>query len=550
MALFEIRDLSFSYPNEERKVLDSVSFRAEKGEFILLFGESGSGKTTLLRHLKTVLAPHGIRSGEILLDGKPLDEVSLAEQARRVGFVTQDPDQQIVTDKVWHELAFGLENLGCDPVTMRLRVAEMASYFGIQGWFERDTSELSGGQKQLLNLAGVMAMQPEALILDEPTSQLDPIAASDFLNTLRKLNRDLGTTVIITEHRIEELFQFADRVVMLEDGKVSADGTPREACADMYEKKSPLCGALPAPIRVHYESGAKGECPLTVREGRKALSERIADPKTRELPPRPRPDMTERAVRLKEVWFRYERDGADVLKGLTADIPRGCLYAVAGGNGAGKSTMLRALSGICKPYRGSIELLGRPIKSYRRGELFRNGVTMLPQDPHCLFVKRTVGEDLLEMTDDRGAIARVAELCEVGKLLSRHPRDLSGGEIQRAALAKVLLTKPRLLMADEPTKGMDSGFKRRFAELMRELTAQGVTVLMVSHDTEFCAEYADMTAMFFDGQIITADTPERFFGANSFYTTAASRMSRHLFTNAVTAREVAELIQRNEGGEA
>ena len=191
MAHIEIENLTFSYPSAGRPSLSDVSLTIRRGEYVVLCGKSGSGKTTLLRHLKTVLAPHGKRSGDIRINGVSLKDMSQRDQAAKVGFVMQNPDDQIVTDKVWHELAFGLESLGCDQKTMRARVAEMACYFGIQDWFHRDVANLSGGQKQLLNLASIMAMQPEILILDEPTSQLDPIAASDFLNTLRKINAEL-----------------------------------------------------------------------------------------------------------------------------------------------------------------------------------------------------------------------------------------------------------------------------------------------------------------------------------------------------------------------
>ena len=236
MAHFEIRDLNFSYPTAgEKQTLAGVNLSIEKGEYIVLCGKSGSGKTTLLRHLKTVLAPHGKRSGEILFNGTPLANISQRDQSAKIGYVMQNPEDQIVTDKVWHELAFGLESLGCDQTTMRSRVAEMACYFGIADWFHKDVATLSGGQKQLLNLASIMAMQPEVLILDEPTSQLDPIAASDFLNTVRKINIELGTTVIITEHRLEDIFPYADRAIVMDAGRVIADDTPRNIGKLLWE---------------------------------------------------------------------------------------------------------------------------------------------------------------------------------------------------------------------------------------------------------------------------------------------------------------------------
>ena len=552
MAHFEIQNLTFTYPTAGgRPSLTDVSLTVEPGEYVVLCGRSGSGKTTLLRHLKSVLTPHGKRSGRILFCGTPLEEVPQEEQAARIGYVMQNPDEQIVTDKVWHELAFGLESLGCDQKTMRARVAEMACYFGIQDWFHRDVDSLSGGQKQLLNLASVMAMQPEVLILDEPTSQLDPIAASDFLNTARKINLELGTTVLITEHRLEDILPAADRAVVMEGGRILVADVPRRTAGFLWAEHHPMFSAMPAPTRVFYGAQGKGVCPLTVREGRNWLLGAFqTPPEVKALPEAPvaweeRPS----ALVLKEVWFRYEKNSPDVLRGVSAVVPEGSLFAIVGGNGAGKSTMLKAVCGICKPYRGKIRVFGKKVEAYGGTELFQNCLAMLPQDPKSLFVKKTVREDLEEMCRDREKLEAVARTCEVEALLDSHPYDLSGGEQQRAALAKVLLTEPRLLLLDEPTKGMDGFFKEKLARILEKLKAQGMTVVMVSHDVEFCAQYGDLISMFFDGQILTTAPPRRFFGQNSFYTTAANRMSRCMFQNAVTAEHVVALYRANGGGD-
>ena len=550
MAHFEIRDLTFSYPAGSRPSLQHVDLTVEKGEYIALCGRSGSGKTTLLRHLKSVLTPYGQCSGQVCFHGIPLAQVSQAEQAGKIGFVMQNPEDQIVTDKVWHELAFGLESLGTDQKTMRLRVAEMACYFGIQDWFHKDVATLSGGQKQLLNLASIMAMQPEVLILDEPTSQLDPIAASDFLNTVRKINLELGTTIIITEHRLEDIYHAADRVVVMEEGRIVACDTPRAVGAQLYSSGSPMFAALPTPVRVFYQVEGSDACPLTVREGRSWLTKTFADRPVTFTEPEYAPTENPRsapALQVKEAWFRYERTSPDILQGMSLSVPSGSLYAIVGGNGAGKSTALKVISGICKPYRGSVEILGKNIRKYKAGELFQDGIAMLPQDPKSLFVKKTVREELEEMTKNTEAMDQTAKLCQISHLMDCHPCDLSGGEQQRTALAKVLLTNPQILLLDEPTKGLDNFFKVQFADMLCKLKEQGITILMVSHDVEFCAEYADQVSMFFDGQILTTDTPHRFFGQNSFYTTAANRMSRCVFQNAVTAWDVAALYRKNMG---
>ena len=475
----------------------------------------------------------------------------------------QNPDNQIVTDKVWHELAFGLESLGEDQKTIRLRVAEMASYFGIQGWFHKNVTELSGGQKQLLNLASIMAMQPTVLILDEPTSQLDPIAAADFLNTVRKINLELGTTVIITEHRLEDIFHASDRVAVMENGSLLTVDTPRRAGEFLRRENNPMFAAMPSPVQIYYGversdafyGGAAEEdsaCPLTVREGRGWLSsffedrqisaDAVSEPEEREE------ETGVPAITLREVWFRYEKNAPDVLKGVSLNVPEGKIFAIVGGNGTGKSTTLKAICNICRPYRGQVLIKGKRVEKYRSDELFKGNLAMLPQDPQSLFVKKTVREDLEEMLvsrDDAGDVERVAGICDITHLLDSHPYDLSGGEQQRAALAKVLLTRPKILLLDEPTKGIDNFFKLQLADILKKLREDGVTILMVSHDVEFCAKYADLAGMFFDGGVITVNTPRKFFSQNSFYTTAANRMSRHVFKNAITNEDVIELCQKN-----
>ena len=528
MELFTIRDLTFSYPEQTQPALRSLSLTVERGEFLVLCGPSGCGKSTLLRQLKTVLAPHGRRTGELLLEGRPLDSLSQREQAERIGFVQQSPENQLVTDKVWHELAFGLESLGYDTPTIRRRVAEMASFFGIQTWFHKSVAELSGGQKQLLNLAAVMALQPSVLILDEPTSQLDPIAASDFLATLSRINRELGTTVILTEHRLEEAFGFASRVAVLEKGALLCTGTPAEVGAALKSAGSAMFLAMPAAMRIWSAVDSGAPCPVSVRDGRRWLLDYAAAHPLKALPEEGTPPETEALISARELWFKYDQDRPDVVKGLSLEVRRGQLLALLGGNGTGKTTSLKLLAGLKKPWRGELEIRGT--------------VGMLPPDPQTLFVRPTVREDLLEVLPRAerkdAALERVVSLCRLTELLDRHPYDLSGGEQQRAALAKLLLRDPDILLLDEPTKGLDAEFKQSFGQILQTLQRSGVAILMVSHDIEFCAKYADRCALFFDGNIVTEGPPRAFFSGNSFYTTAANRMARELLPRAVTTEDV------------
>ncbi len=537
----EIEHFSFYYPEQAEKTLDDLTLTVEQGEFLVLCGPSGCGKSTLLRQLKTVLAPHGRRLGSIRFEGCPLEELDQREQSAGIGFVQQDPENQIVTDKVWHELAFGLESLGYDTPTIRRRVAEMASFFGIQTWFYKNVTELSGGQKQLLNLASIMAMQPSVLILDEPTSQLDPIAAADFLATLGKINRELGTTVVLTEHRLEDAFPLASRVAVMDRGRLLCTGSPAEVGAILRGAGHSMFLAMPTPMRIWASApDAGGHCPVTVREGRDWLTKFADGHPLMELPSEPRRTYpNEPAITAEGLWFKYEKELPDVVKGLSLTVRRGEFLALLGGNGTGKTTSLKLLSGLQKPYRGEVRLAG--------------SVGVLPQNPQALFVKKTVREDIFEILKGRNfsgkaqeeRVAWAVRLCRLEGLLDRHPYDLSGGEQQRAALAKVLLLGPEILLMDEPTKGLDAEFKQVFAEILQSLLRQGVTLLMVSHDIEFCARYAHRCALFFDGSIVTEAPPRAFFSGNSFYTTSANRMARGLLPEAVTAEDVIQACGGN-----
>ena len=548
MESFAIKNLTFFYPNREKPALDGLTLSVKQGEFLILCGPSGSGKTTLLRQLKPALAPHGRKSGEILWKGTLLERLDHRTQSAKIGFVLQSPEDQIVTDKVWHELAFGLESLGYKTSSIRLRVAEMASFFGIQDWFYRNVSELSGGQKQLLNLASVMVMQPDVLILDEPTSQLDPIAAEDFLSTIGRINRELGVTVIMTEHRLEEVLPVCDRVVVMDGGRIICDGNPKEVGRQLKVMGHRMFLAMPVPMRIW--AGVENElpCPVTEREGRLWLDAFVKKQGLGEIPEEKTFPVNRNApcLTLQEVWFRYEREGPDVIKGLSLQIYPGELYAVLGGNGTGKTTTLSILSGINRPYRGTVQIEGRPVSDFCEEALYHGVLGVLPQDPRTLFICSTVESDLRDVLRDEkiskdekdSRVRKMSQLCRLEGFLSMHPYDLSGGEQQRAAMAKVLLLNPKILLLDEPTKGMDIEFKQVFAGILYRLMEQGVAVVMASHDLEFCARYATRCALFFDGSIVSADIPRKFFSGNSFYTTAANRMARHYLPDAVTAEDV------------
>lgn len=604
METIRFSNISFRYPLAENDALKNINLSVKESEFMVLCGKSGCGKTTLLRHMKKNMMPYGNLSGDILYRGCDLAELGDRESTSEIGYVQQNPDNQLVTDKVWHELAFGLESLGCDNYTIKRRVSEMASYFDIQTWFRKDVSKLSGGQKQLLNLASIMAMQPKLLVLDEPTSQLDPIAASEFLRTIYKINRDLGTTVILSEHRLEEAFTMADRVAVMDEGKIVALDSPRRIGGFLSGRKAvgnhgisaepekneskgydndethdragfkscdsaqnchPMFYGLPTVTKIFHSTLKSAGCgnnltentlksslesPLTIREGRLWIKDMVEKSgrvfnsrygkysgleNVEEAEKRKERKYTEGdcVIDISGLWFRYDQRSQDILRDLNLKVEKGELFCILGGNGVGKSTALKAISNVVKAQRGKVSVSGKQ--------------AMLPQNPQALFTEISVEDELMEGIhyeegsdeDKVGKVLEMLEIMEISHLRKSHPYDLSGGEQQRLALGKVLLLNPDVILLDEPTKGLDPFFKISLAGIFKKLTAKGKTLLMVSHDIEFCAQYGDKCAMFFDGNIVSQGSPKEFFSGNNFYTTAANKISREYIPEAITWEEVA-----------
>ncbi len=537
MEIFKINNLSFAYPGAKKKAIENINLDVNEGEFILICGKSGCGKTTLLRCLKKELTPHGDISGSILYRRLPLSELPDDVSTCEIGFVMQDPDNQIVTDKVWHELAFGLEGMGLPPNTIRRRVAEISGFLGIQSWFGRSTHELSGGQKQMLSLAGVLVMQPKALILDEPTSQLDPIAATEFFETIKKINSELAITVIICEQRLEEVFPMADRVIIMDGGKIISDSAP-----DTIEAEHPIQEAFPAAMRIYRKLGYTGKSPITVKEGRQFIDTQTINRNKicKEEKTTLSPDIS---LEMQNVWFKYDSGEPDVLKGTNLTAYKGEFLCLVGANAAGKTTALSVAAGIYKPYRGIVKILGKKLGKYKNTELYNGIVSLLPQQPQALFVQNTVENELKELSED---IKEVVSLTELEGLLSRHPFDLSGGEQQKLAFAKILLKNPEIILLDEPTKGLDAVFKKEFGRIIKTLTDMGKTIIMATHDLEFAARNAHRCAMFFDGTVISHAQTNTFFSENNYYTTGANRIIRHICPGAITVEDVVNLCKKEE----
>lgn len=553
MEKIKVDNLSFSYPSSDKLALDSVSLSIPESEFVVLCGKSGCGKSTLLRHLKKSMNPYGNKFGSVCFDGEEIEEMSDKDAASKIGYVQQNPDNQLVTDKVWHELAFGLESLGYSNSVIKRRVAEMASYFGIQTWFRKSVSELSGGQKQLLNLASVMAMQPEVLILDEPASQLDPIAARDFLSTVHRLNRELGVTIVISEHRLEEIFPLADRAIVMDEGRIIANARPSEVAIQLAgngddESTHPMYYGMPPVMKLFPKELVRWQdsLPMTLREGR-ILMEKLFENGTltlkeagvQKLAEEKEANSGKPVIKLKNLYFRYAKNADDVLRGLNLEIEEGKLHCLLGGNGSGKSTTLKAICEIIKPQSGKVKIADNC------------RAAMVPQNPQALFTEISCEEEVLEglcyqKLEIEEKVQRTEEmlkLMEIEHLRKANPYDLSGGEQQRLALAKVMVSNPDILLLDEPTKGLDPFFKQTLGRILRRLCKENKTIFMVSHDIEFCAEFGDRCSMFFDGEIATSGSAKEFFSGNNFYTTVENKLTRKWCEGIITGEEARTWIR-------
>lgn len=544
MEILSCKDLRFRYNGSSKDTLSGVSFTVQPSQVVLLVGRTGSGKSTLLRLLKKEIAPQGEFSGVINICGRAQGELSLLESTQNISYVSQNPDTQTVTHKVSAELAFALENLGTEPSEILGRVGEMATYFGIESIYSRDIDTLSGGQKQLCALCSAVVQAPKILLLDEPAAQLDPIGTSKLYSALRRLNEELGTTIIIAEHDPQEIFSFCDKVVAM-DGGEAREFDSRENFVDAAANDSYLRGYIPACARAVLPLGKTA---FTVKDAKNILEQTF--PAQEELPVQEKKTKEKKpALQARNVYFRYERNGRDVVSCLDLSVCEGEIFAAVGSNGCGKTTMLKVLSGIFKPWQGRIELFGKNIKAYKGNSLYRENAAFMPQDPYFLFTAQTVREELESTCKamGRGSYEALCERYGVTRLLGTHPYDLSGGEIQKCAMIKLLLTEPKILLLDEPSKALDPVSKAALGETLRELSGQGRTVIIATHDTEFAAAYAHRCGLFFDGRI-HCDAPSReFFARSRFYTTEASRIARSVFAQAVTAQELEECVRAGGG---
>lgn len=548
MEIIKLNNLTFSYPGTDKPALSNINLSIRQGEFVVLCGKSGSGKTTLQRLLKPELKPEGSLSGDILLFGENVKKLSARESACKIGFVQQNVEYQLVTHSVRSELAFGLENINLSNEEITARIAETASFFSLSNVLDNRVSTLSGGQKQLLCLASVCAMHPDVIILDEPVSQLDPVTVEKFINVLKKLRDEFSITIIISEHRLEELIPVADKIIALENGQITFCDSP-DKMINKAEKGSFLYDAMPTHLRLCSKLNIQADG-ITVSDAKKALIKVLPNPEYTSIPSVKSDIADDEALKIKHLYYSYE--GNDfVLNDLSLAVNKSCVFALMGENGSGKSTLIKLLTGVLKSKKGSIELFGKKLKDYKN---MYDTEASLPQKVETLFAGPTINDDMLSClaamkiskAEKQKLINKQADFFGIHHLLKKHPYDVSGGEMQKSALAMVMLKECKILFLDEPTKGMDNSFKKELGDKLTELSENGITVFMVCHDVEFCAVYAHKCALLFDGRIIAQNDTANFFAGNYFYTTTASRMTRGLFVNSVTESMVEELWAKNQ----
>ena len=601
MALIEFNNFSFAYMNSdgtesEVKSLDSINLEIDYGDFVLLCGPSGCGKTTLLTNLKKELMPAGRRSGEIKFNGKRIIDMDEISSACDIGYLFQNPDSQIVTDTVIQEIAFPLENIGLPTEEIRNRISEIVAFFGINDILHKNVNELSGGQKQLVNLCSLLVLRPHVLLLDEPMSQLDPIASYEFLSIVRRLNEEFSITVIMSEHKADSIFPFIDKAVFLKDGKIEFVDNAHNICSEViddeiFENYLPAVTKIYNSLSVKYPSLIKLNTPLSIREGRRCLNTihddliKISNDDVdsinlnhdnlhitnKKYHSQEKSGILDKIslggnknalINMNGIYFAYEK-GNLILKNVDFELEKGDFVSLIGGNGVGKSTFLQLLVGILKPIKGKVKykkgiklayVHQNPMIHFSKDnvkEEFLESIleSKLLQNNSVGFNKETY-DDLLKMSNEEFIESDVLnglefdsiefkfkeliEFFDICDLIDKHPYDCSGGEQQKIVIVKALLQNADVLVLDEPTKGLDPISSKNLANILNSLRDNGITILMTSHDLDFVANNCKRCLMLFDKDIQIDDDPKVIFAENNFYTTFVNRMVKDYVPEIVT----------------
>lgn len=524
MAIFDIKNLTFTYSGAKSPVVDNLSLCIEQGDFCVICGKSGSGKSTLLRLLKREVSPRGEICGEILYNNMQLSKLQNEVSVSEIGFVHQDIDSQLVCDKVWKELAFGLGNLGFDDDFIAARVAEVSEYFGISKWYNRKISELSGGSKQIVSLAAVMTMKPKVLLLDEPTSMLDPIAKKNFVSILSRLNKEFGITIVMVEHNLESVFEIATQIVVLDNGRVVCKENPFSLAGKLFDNPYAKYIGLAEFAEIFAQFEKNKSMPLDFVSKKNWLQNKLSDIKVDGISLNNNvtncSSNAEKEVLIKadKLCFRYDKKGDDIVKDCSFALKKGEIVCIVGGNGGGKTTFINLLNGVLKSYSGRVKV----DKNCK--------IATMPQNAKGLFVENSVQDELLVCAKllkvDKSVVHKLIESFDLGHISQNHPYDISGGEVQRLALVKLFLINPDIIILDEPTQGMDMEAKEYLKNVLVKNKNEGKGVVVVTHDLRFAASVADRVGIFFDGKILSLREAKEFFAGNSLYTTESSLLTR------------------------
>jgi energy-coupling factor transport system ATP-binding protein len=573
MALYEIKDLSFSYEESGKLVLENINCHINKGDIAVICGPSSSGKTTLLRHLKKEVLPVGKLTGDIYYKGENIVKTNSNERVSQVGIVYQNPESQMVMDNVIHELAFSLENMGCMASEMMVKIGELVTYFGLEESLEKQVHELSGGQKQMINICAALILYPEVLILDEPTAQLDPVASKELIKMIVELNQELGITIIISEHRLDEVLQYADQIIYLEEGHILYDGGREKVLKKMSEgeRANYFLPEISRLFHLDRRSNGNRPIPITVKEGRELAEEIMLDLCVSEkdkveddnqhhnqgddggLVNQVNRKEKKQAILIncKELYYMYNKEADLVLKGLDLQIRKGDFIGIIGGNGSGKTTLLKIMAKLLRPTRGKVLYENKGINQKKERDI-RSKIGYVAQNTMLHITRESVLEELngvkekYHIGDNENWVLEIIKAFDLEPIYHRHPYDLSGGERQKLVIAMALLKRPSVLMLDEPIKGLDPYSKAQMASILKGLNKKGMTIIMVSHDVEFIAKHVGQCAMLFNGDVVYYGGTKTLLKSNYFYTTKINKVMKPICNDLITIEDVMKQCLKRE----
>lgn len=546
MAYIEIKNLNYWYPKTDKESLKNVNLNLEKGEILLISGKSGSGKSTLAKAICGSVPNFygGTIGGEILINGTNIGKISHSKRASEITMVFQDPERQLMMDKVHREIAFGLENIGAAEKQIKRRVFEALEFSNIMELAFRDIKTLSGGQKQRVAITSAIAYLPKCIILDEPTSQLDPASAEEVVNLVKKINAELGITIIVIDHRIDKWFEAANKIAIMERGELIFYGDKMKY---YYGDNKEIEEFLPTIFKVSKALNFH-EPPKSFRDLRLQInnssftggSNNLQDTNIYN-------EQNEDIVKIKKFSCSYDK--VEAVKSVNLTIKKGSFNCILGHNGAGKSTFLKALMGLIK-YTGSIELAGNEIKKLKPYDIAKK-IGYVSQNPNDYISKDTVYEELKFTLDNYGIkdeekIEKTLKLLDLYKLKDRNPRDISGGEKQRTAIASILVLEPEIILLDEPTRGLNIGLKKNLGKLLKKLQEKNITIILVTHDIEFAAEFSDNFILMCNGEVTAKGNINEVLGNGIYYTTSVNKLFRDSIENIFLLDEIKEKVKWHE----